>query len=35
MIAKAVAAKLLNMCEQLPDNKVLDAIKFKLREEIA
>lgn len=35
MIAKAVAAKLLNMCEQLPDNKVLDAIKFKLEEEIA
>ena len=35
MIAKAVAAKLLNMCEQLPDNKVLDAIKFKLKEEIA
>lgn len=35
MIAKAVAAKLLNMCEQLPDNKILDAIKFKLEEEIA
>lgn len=35
MIAKAVAAKLLNMCEQLPDNKVLDTIKFKLEEEIA
>lgn len=35
MIAKAVAAKLLSMCEQLPDNKILDAIKFKLEEEIA
>lgn len=35
MIAKAVAAKLLSMCEQLPDNKILDAIKFKLQEEIA
>ena len=35
MIAKAVAAKLLNMCEQLPDNKILDAIKFRLEEEIA
>lgn len=35
MIAKAVASKLLNMCEQLPDNKVLDAIKFKLEEERA
>lgn len=35
MIAKAVAAKLLSMCEQLPDNKILDAIKFRLEEEIA
>ena len=35
MIAKAVAAKLLSMCEQLPDNKILDTIKFKLQEEIA
>lgn len=32
MIAKAVAAKLLSMCEQLPDNKILDAIKSKLEE---
>lgn len=35
MIAKAVTAKLLSMCEQLPDNKILDAIKFRLEEEIA
>lgn len=35
MIAKAVAAKLLGMCEQLPDNKILDAIKSKLEEIMA
>lgn len=35
MIAKAVAAKLLSMCEQLPDNKILDAIKSKLGEIMA
>lgn len=35
MIAKAVAAKLLSMCEQLPDNKILDAIKSKLVEIMA
>lgn len=35
MIAKAVAAKLLSMCEQLPDNKILDVIKSKLGEIIA
>lgn len=35
MIAKAIAAKLLSMCKQLPDNKILDAIKFKLEEIIA
>ena len=35
VIAKAVATKLLGMCEQLPDNKILDAIKFKLEEIIA
>lgn len=35
VIAKAIATKLLGMCEQLPDNKILDAIKFKLEEIIA
>ena len=35
MIAKAVAAKLLSMCEQLPDNKILDVIKSKLEEIMA
>lgn len=35
MIAKAVAAKLLGMCEQLPDNKILEAIKSKLEEIMA
>lgn len=35
MVAKAVAAKLLSMCEQLPDNKILDAIKSKLEEIMA
>lgn len=32
IVAKVVAAKLLSMCEQLPDNKILDAIKSKLEE---
>lgn len=35
MIAQAVAAKLLSMCEQLPDNKILDVIKSKLGEIMA
>lgn len=35
VIAKAIATKLLGMCEQLPDNKILDAIKFKLEEIMA
>lgn len=35
MIAKAVAAKLLSMCKQLPDNKILDVIKSKLKEIMA
>lgn len=32
VIAKVVSAKLLSMCEQLPDNKILDMIKAKLKE---
>lgn len=32
MIAKAVAARLLKECEQLPNNTVLDAIMYKLKE---
>lgn len=35
IIAKAVADKLLSICEQLPDNKILDVIKSKLKEIMA
>lgn len=31
MVAKAVAARLLSECEQLPNNTVLDAIMYKLK----